>query len=183
MIPYSIRTARPADVSALENLLQRSVRGLSEGYYTQRQIESALRYVFGVDTQLIADGTYFVAELAAEEGRIVGCGGWSKRRTLFGGDQMKSGADDLLDPATESARIRAFFIDPDFARRGVGRELIGACERAAREAGFRRFELGATLPGEPMYAKVGYTAIKRIDHLMPDGEILPIVHMQKQIEE
>ena len=183
MIPFSIRTARPDDVPALENLLQRSVRGLSEGYYTRRQIESALRYVFGVDTQLIADGTYFVAELDSGERRIVGCGGWSKRRTLFGGDQMKSGEDDLLDPATESARIRAFFIDPNFARRGIGRSLIEACERSARAAGFRRFELGATLPGAPMYAAVGYTAISRIDHAMPDGVILPIVRMQKQIEE
>src|SRR5262249_52140465 len=94
----SIRTARRDDAPVLERLLRRSVRGLSEDYYTDRQIESALMYVFGVDTQLIADGTYFVAELAAENGRIVGCGGWSKRRTLFGGDQMKSGEDGLLDP-------------------------------------------------------------------------------------
>src|SRR5262245_43627419 len=176
----SIRTALPEDAPALEQLLRRSVRVLSAGYYTPRQIESALIYVFGVDTQLIADGTYFVAEL---NGRIVGCGGWSKRRTLYGGDQMKSGEDDLLDPATEAARIRAFFIDPDFARRGVGRKLIAACEEAAAANGFKRLELGATLPGEPMYAAVGYAAIERIDHAMPDGEVLPVVKMQKRVEE
>jgi len=180
----SIRTAQPEDAPALERLIERSVRGLSAGCYTSSQIESALIYVFGVDTQLIADGTYYVAEL---DGRIagcaVGCGGWSKRRTLYGGDQMKSGEDDLLDPATDAARIRAFFIDPDFARRGVGRKLIEACERAAADAGFKRFELGATLPGEPLYTAAGYTAIERIDHAMPDGEVLPIILMQKRIEE
>ncbi len=179
----SIRIARLEDTPTLEQLIRRSVRDLSAGYYTPRQIESALLYVFGVDTQLIADGTYFVAELADENGRIVGCGGWSKRRTLYGGDQMKSGGDDLLDPATEAARIRAFFIDPGFARRGIGRKLIEACEKAATDAGFKRFELGATLPGEPMYAAVGYTAIERVDHAMPDGEVLPVVIMQKRIEE
>src|SRR5262245_32851098 len=179
----SIRTARPEDAPALERLLRRSVRGLSAGYYTPSQIESALIYVFGIDTQLIADGTYFVAELVDESGRIVGCGGWSKWRTLYGGDQMKSGEDDLLDPATEAARIRAFFIDPDFARRGVGRKLLEACEKAAAANGFKRFELGATLPGEPMYAAVGYAAIERIDHAMPDGEVLPVVKMQKRVEE
>jgi GNAT superfamily N-acetyltransferase len=179
----SIRTAQPEDTPALEQLIRRSVRELSADYYTPRQIESALLYVFGVDTQLIADGTYFVAELAGENGRIVGCGGWSKRRTLYGGDQMKSGEDDLLDPATEAARIRAFFIDPDFARRGIGRKLIEACEKAATDAGFKRLELGATLPGEPLYAAVGYTAIERVDHAMPDGEVLPVVIMQKRIEE
>jgi predicted N-acetyltransferase YhbS len=176
----SIRTATPADAPALKRLLERSVRTLSVGYYTQCQIESALVYVFGVDTQLIADGTYFVAEL---DGQIVGCGGWSKRRTLYGGDQAKSGEDDLLDPATEAARIRAFFVDPDFARQGVGRKLIEVCETAAADAGFRRLELGATLPGQPMYAAVGYTAVERVEHAMPDGEKLPIIIMQKRIGE
>jgi len=179
----SIRTAKPEDAPALKQLIERSVRGLSAGYYTKRQIKSALVYVFGVDTQLIADGTYFVAELPSENDRIVGCGGWSRRRTLYGGDQMKSGEDDLLDPATEAARIRAFFIDPDFARRGIGRMIIETCERAAADAGFKKLELGATLPGEPMYAAVGYTAIERVDHAMPDGEVLPVVIMQKRIGE
>lgn len=174
-----LRLATEADIPALEQLIRRSVRGLSAGYYTGRQIELALLHVFGVDTQLIADGTYFVAEA---DDRIAGCGGWSKRKTLYGGDQFKSNEDSLLDPATEPARIRAFFIDPDFARRGIGRQIIEACEQAAAEAGFRMLEMGATLPGEPMYRAVGYESIERIDIPMPDGEVLPIVRMRKQVE-
>ena len=175
-MPISLRLARADDVPALEQLIARSVRQLSAGYYSDAQIESALRYVFGVDTQLIADGTYFVVEV---DGRIAGCGGWSKRQTLYGGDQMKTGEDALLDPATEAARIRAFFVDPNYARRGIGRQLIAACEQAAQAAGFRRLEMGATLPGEPLYAAAGYQAIERIDYQMPDGVTLPVIRMGK----
>jgi GNAT superfamily N-acetyltransferase len=164
------------EVPALEALIAASVRGLSIGYYSPEQIESALIHVFGVDSQLIADGTYFVAEL---DGQIVGCGGWSKRKTLFGGDQTKSGEDNLLDPNTDAGRIRAFFIHPDFARRGIGKQLIEACETAAQEAGFRRLEMGATLPGEPMYRAVGYEVIERFDLPFPDGVVLPLVRMGK----
>ncbi len=177
-MPISLRTAREEDVPALEQLISRSVRQLSAGYYSDAQIESALRYVFGVDTQLIADGTYFAVEV---DGCIAACGGWSKRKTLYGGDQLKSGEDALLDPATEAARIRAFFVDPDFARRGIGRQLLTACEEAAQAAGFRRLEMGATLPGEPLYAAAGYQAIERIDLHMPDGVILPIVRTGKTV--
>src|SRR5581483_8616973 len=173
-----LRTAREADVPALEQLIARSVRQLSAGYYSDAQIESALRYVFGVDTQLIADGTYFVVEA---DGQLAGCGGWSKRKTLYGGDQMKLGEDNLLDPATEAARIRAFFVDPAYARRGIGKQLIAACEQAAQTAGFRTLELAATLPGEPLYAAVGYRAIERIDYHMPDGVTLPIIRMGKTL--
>jgi len=151
---------------------------LSVGYYTPEQIESAIRYVFGVDTQLIADGTYFVAEV---EGVLAGCGGWSKRKTLYGGDKVKETEDPLLDPAHEPARIRAFFVDPAFARRGVGRHIIAACEEAAQAAGFTRLELAATLPGVPLYAAVGYQAIERLEVPMPDGVLVPIVRMGKQL--
>lgn len=175
-MPVQIRAARNADIPLLQQLIAASVRGLSSGYYSPEQIESALIHVFGIDTQLIADGTYFVAEL---DGQIVGCGGWSKRKTLFGGDQTKSGEDDLLDPNTDAARIRAFFIHPDFARRGIGKQLIEACETAARDAGFRRLEMGATLPGEPMYCAVGYEVIERFDLPFPDGVVLPLVRMGK----
>jgi GNAT superfamily N-acetyltransferase len=178
-MPIRLRLATEHDVPILQQLIARSVRGLSGGYYTQRQIELALVHVFGVDTQLIADGTYFVAE---SDGRIVGCGGWSKRKTLYGGDQFKSNEDNLLDPATEAARIRAFFIDPDFARQGIGRHIIDACEQAAVAAGFGTLEMGATLPGEPMYRVAGYESIERIDIPMPEGEVLPIVRMRKSIE-
>lgn len=174
-----LRLAREDDIPALEQLLHRSVRYLSAGYYSDAQIESALHYVFGVDTQLIADGTYFVAE--ADE-RIAGCGGWSRRKTLYGGDKLKAGEDALLDPATEPARIRAFFIDPGYARRGIGKQLITACEQAALAAGFHTLELGATLPGEPLYAAAGYQASARIDYAMPDGVILPIVRMRKTVK-
>lgn len=177
-MPLSLRMAREDEIPALEQLISRSVRQLSAGYYSDAQVESALRYVFGVDTQLIADGTYFVVEV---DGHIAACGGWSKRKTLYGGDQLKTGEDSLLDPATEAARIRAFFVDPDFARRGIGRQLLTACEEAAQAAGFRRLEMGATLPGEPLYAAAGYQAIERIDLQMADGVILPIIRMGKTI--
>lgn len=172
-----LRLATSEDLPALDQLMRRSIRALSAGYYTERQIEISLVHVFGIDTQLIADGTYFVAET---EGQIVGCGGWSKRSKLYGGDQTKEGADSLLDPTTEAARIRAFFVDPDFARRGIGRQIIEACEAAARAAGFTKLELGATLPGVPLYSAMGYRPIERIEHPMPEGEVLPVVIMGKQ---
>ncbi len=177
-MPIQIRPATMSEVPALEELIAASVRGLSVNYYSPAQIESALIHVFGVDTQLIADGTYFVAKL---DGQIVGCGGWSKRKTLFGGDQTKSGEDNLLDPNSEPARIRAFFIHPDFARRGIGKQIIEACEVAAQNAGFRRLKMAATLPGEPMYAAVGYAAIEHFDLPFPNGVVLPLVRMGKTI--
>lgn len=173
-----IRQAAMSDVPTLEHLITLSVRGLSNDYYAPEQIESALVYVFGIDTQLINDGTYFVAEL---ENKIIGCGGWSKRQTLFGGDQAKRNEDNLLDPKIEPARIRAFFIHPDFARRGIGKQIISACENAAAEAGFQQLELAATLPGEPMYTAAGYQAIERFNHQLKDGIVLPLVRMGKAL--
>ena len=114
-------------------------------------------------------------------GRIVGCGGWSTRQTLYGGDQMKAAADPLLDPATDAARIRAFFVHPDHARQGIGRRIIEACEAAAQQAGFTRMELGATLPGEPLYAAMGYAVTDRFEIALPDGERLPCAHMAKTL--
>lgn len=177
-MPISIRPATMNEILALEQLIANSVRALSIGYYTQEQIESALVHVFGIDTQLITDGTYFVAEA---DGRLAGCGGWSKRKTLFGGDQMKPLADDLLDPTLAPARIRAFFVHPDFARRGIGKQLILTCEQAARAAGFRQIELAATLPGEPLYAAVGYEMIERWEHLLPNKVTMPLVRMGKNL--
>ncbi|MBL8205958.1 MAG: GNAT family N-acetyltransferase [Blastocatellia bacterium] len=173
-----LRTAMITEIPALEALIAASVRGLSVDFYSPEQIESALIHVFGVDSQLIADGTYFVAEL---DGQIAGCGGWSKRKTLFGGDQAKEAEDNLLNPNTDAARIRAFFIHPDFARRGIGKQLIEACETAAQNAGFRRLEMGATLPGEPMYRAVGYEVIERFDLPFPNGVVLPLVRMGKSL--
>lgn len=174
-----IRKATVADIPALERLIPESARGLSVDYYTAEQIEGAIARVFGVDSQLIADETYFVAEV---HGAIVGCGGWSKRKTLYGGDQMKApGEDPLLDPQTDPARIRAFFIHPTWARRGIGGQIIGVCEQAAREAGFRAIEIIATLPGEPLYARFGYEATERFDIPLADGIALPLTRMRKAI--
>ena len=179
-VAFEVRPATAADIPALNALIPLSARALSAGFYTGRQIESAITQIFGVDSQLIADGTYFVA--TADE-QIVGCGGWSKRATLFGGDQMKGEADDLLDPNRDAARIRAFFVHPAWTRRGIGRRIIAECEAAARRAGFRRAELGATLPGEPLYAAMGYAVTERFDIPMPDGEVLPAAHMNKCLDE
>jgi GNAT superfamily N-acetyltransferase len=177
---FSIRVARASDVPGLQALIPASVRGLSNGYYTPRQVESALVYMFGIDSQLIADGTYFVVESGDT---LVGCGGWSKRNTLYGGDQTKGTEDPLLDPARDAARIRAFFVHPAWARLGIGRQLMHTCETAARNAGFRWVELGATLPGEPLYAALGYGAVERFRLHFPDGEEFPIVKMSKALKE
>jgi GNAT superfamily N-acetyltransferase len=172
---FALRLARTDDLAALRALIDDSVRGLSAAHYTAEQIESGLRYVFGPDTQLIADGTYFVVEDGTQ---LAAAGGWSKRQTLYGGDQHKPAADPLLDPRTDAARIRAFFVHPDFARRGLGRMLFEACRSAAVAAGFRAFELGATLPGVPLYTSLGFTPVERADARLPDGVVLPIVRMR-----
>jgi GNAT superfamily N-acetyltransferase len=177
--PFEVRLATPGDVAGLEELIPHSVRALSRSVYSAEQIESAIRYVFGVDSQLIADGTYFVV---TSGDRTAGCGGWSRRRTLFGADKMKEGTDPLLDPATEPARIRAFFIHPDFARRGVGARLLGHCVAEAGRAGFRALELMATLPGVPLYTRFGFTVQEPVTPVLPDGVLLPMVRMGRKLE-
>ena len=178
-MPIIIRPAAFDDIPVLEQLIALSARGLSIGYYTPTQTESAIKYLFGVDTQLLIDGTYFVVE---ENGEIIACGGWSKRNTLFGGDQFKTVADPLLDPLRDAARIRAFFVHPDKARLGVGRMLINACEQAALENGFSKMEMGATLPGVPFYTKMGYHELSKIDVPLPDGEVMGIIKMGKLLK-
>ncbi len=174
-----LRLATRADLPRLHTLIEASVRALSTGYYTAAQIESALRYVFGPDTQLIEDGTYFVIE--NEAGALVAAGGWSRRRTLYGGDQMKAAADPLLDPETAAARIRAFFVHPHWSRRGLARQLFERCAEDAMRAGFRSLELAATLPGEPLYRALGFAPITRTESPLPDGEVLPLVHMARRL--
>ncbi len=178
-MPITIRPATFDDIPVLQQLIALSARGLSMGYYTPAQTESAIKYVFGVDTQLVTDGTYFAVE---EDGVIIACGGWSKRNTLFGGDQFKTVADPLLDPLKDAARIRAFFVHADKARLGVGRILINACEQAALDNGFSKMEMGATLPGVPFYARMGYNELDKIDLPLPDGEIMGIVKMGKHLK-
>ncbi len=187
-----LRLAVPEDVPALRELIDKSVRGLQTQDYTPAQIEGALQTVFGVDSQLIADGTYIVAEAErnaiprAEAARkpsgliIVGCGGWSKRKTLYGSDRWTGREDALLDPQRDAAKIRAFFIHPDWARRGVGSMILEACEEAARSAGLTRYEMGATLTGAKLFGVKGYAAVKRISIPLVNGETLPVIHMEKQ---
>lgn len=176
----SLRLAIQDDLPAIVKLIDASVRGLSTSYYSAPQIEQALRHVFGPDTQLIADRTYYVIEAPDES--IVASGGWSKRGTLYGGDQHKgSGADPLLNPIVDAARIRAFFVHPAYARRGLGRRLFEACRASAEVAGFKALELGATLPGVPFYETLGFKAIERADAALPDGMVLQIVRMRRGI--
>jgi GNAT superfamily N-acetyltransferase len=175
----AFRLAVAADIPALEALIPLSARALQVGHYTPAQIEGALGPVFGVDSQLIADGTYFVATDPAAGDRLVGCGGWSRRRSRYGGDRGKTAPDPLRDPAVEPAMIRAFFVHPDYARRGIGRRLMELSEAGARAAGFTSIEIVATLPGEPLYATFAYTAIERFDVPLPNGLPLPVVRMRK----
>jgi len=177
-LEVSLRPARSTDVPALNALIEGSARALSVGFYSSDQTEAAIRYVFGVDTNLVADGTYFVAEVGTT---LVGCGGWSRRRTLYGGDQRPVGDADWLDPHTEAARIRAFFVHPDWARRGIGRRLLDACVAAAHAAGFRRLELMATLPGVPLYEAGGFAPVERVTDELPDGTRIPFVRMARII--
>ena len=176
---HPIRPATLADVPALATLIATSFRALSVGYYAAPVIESGLRHVVGVDTRLVADGTYHVVEA---DGTIVAAGGWSARRALYGGDAVAADDGDLLDPATEAARLRAFFVHPTWARRGLARRLFERCAADARAAGFRELVLGATLPGVPLYTALGFTAHERIVHPMPDGTLFEGVRMTRRLD-
>jgi GNAT superfamily N-acetyltransferase len=176
---HQLRLALLRDVPKLCRLIEQSVRALSVGYYTDAQIESALRHLFGPDTQLIADQTYYVVETEAKD--LVAAGGWSRRHTLYGGDQLKGRADPLLDPATDAARLRAFFVHPAWARKGLGRQLFARSALDAARAGFRTLELVATLPGEPLYVALGFVPLERSTVSLPDGETLPVVHMARSL--
>ena len=173
---FSIRLARENDIQTLEVLIPLSVRALQAPFYSSAQIEAALGPVFGVDRQLISDGTYFIVE---HSGHVVGCGGWSRRRAVFGGDRARVAEDAALDPAHDPARIRAFFVHPDWARRGIGRFILSACESAICAAGFREAVLVATLAGEPLYASFGYTVAERYEVELSDSLTLPVVRMAK----
>ncbi|HUQ18917.1 MAG TPA: GNAT family N-acetyltransferase [Gemmatimonadaceae bacterium] len=175
----SIRAATNDDVPAIQSLIDRSARELSIGYYTAEQIDGAVMHVFGVDSQLIADRSYYVIEI---DDTIVAAGGWSARRTLYGGDQMKDTEDPRLDPLHEAARIRAFFVDPAWARHGLARRLYNECARAALAAGFTRFELMATAPGVPAYLSLGFTIVERVNTPLPGGVSVPFARMTRTIE-
>jgi len=174
-----LRVATMGDVPVLNALIADSARALSVGFYNSAQIEALITHVFGVDTQLIADGTYYLIVDDAE--RPAAAGGWSARRTLYGGDQAKSGEDNRLNPGSDAARIRAFFVNPRYARRGLGRQLYNECESAARAARFTKLELMATLPGEPLYAALGFSAVDRTSVRLPGGVDVPLVQMERPI--
>lgn len=178
-VMWPLRLAREVDVPALEALIPLSVRALQAPCYSPAQMEAALGPVFGVDRQLIRDGTYFVAE---QDGEILGCGGWSRRRSLYGGDSGREQEDALLDPQRDAARVRAFFVHPAWARRGIGRSIMAACERAIIESCFRTVDIVATLVGEPLYASFGYAVVERYDIVMAGGLSLPVVRMTKRME-
>ena len=171
-----VRIATPPDIPALNRLIASSARALSVGFYTPEQIDAAVSHVFGVDSGLIEDRTYYVVEAAGE---IVGCGGWSRRGALYGGDQRPMEPAPRLDPATEPARIRAFFVAPAWARRGIGARLLDICREAAEAEGFTSFELMATLPGVPLYARHGFREIERVSDRLPSGVALEFVRMRR----
>ncbi|HEV2861277.1 MAG TPA: GNAT family N-acetyltransferase [Pyrinomonadaceae bacterium] len=175
---FIVRRATLGERPALERLIADSARGLSRDDYSDEQIEAAVAAVFGVDTDLIRDGTYYVAEAGGE---LIGCGGWSRRRTLFGGDRYAVRDSGELDPRTEPAKIRAFFVRPDWARKGVGAAVLAACEMDAKAHGFRSLELMATLPGVKLYAARGYETGERVT-LEVGGVTIEFVPMRKDLE-
>lgn len=177
-VSITLRKAIADDIPTLESLIARSARGLSTAEYRPSQVESALRGAFGIDTQLLRDQTYFVAE---EEGRIVGCGGWSYRSTLFGSDARGARDSSLLDPQSQAAKIRAFFVDPSKARRGIGSLLLERCEHEARAHGFSQVELMATLPGVKLYAARGYVGSDMVHYELAPGESIEFIPMRKDL--
>jgi GNAT superfamily N-acetyltransferase len=178
---FRIRTATNEDVAEIRKLIDASVRTLQGGDYSAAQIDASLKTVFTTDRQLIADGTYFVA--LAEDGELAGCGGWSKRKTLYGGDhQMEKIESELLDPAVDAAKVRAIFVHPKFARMGLGSLILQAAEDAVLAAGFTRFEMGSTLTGVALYSLKGYREADRVKVPVGDGEEIEVVRMVKQAD-
>ncbi len=174
----NLRVATFEDREVLRELIDRSARQLSKGDYRAEQVEGALQGAFGVDSQLIQDGTFFVVE---EGPVIVGCGGWSYRRTLFGGDKRAERDAALLDPRTDPAKIRAFFVDPAHARKGIGTMLLDKCESEARRRGFSRVELMSTLPGVRLYSARGYSGVEQVQYEVAPGVVIEFVPMSKAI--
>jgi GNAT superfamily N-acetyltransferase len=176
------RYAVSGDIPALTDLIERSLRELALDYSAE-QLDGSVGYLFGVDSQLIADGTYFVAEVTVQGGErvIAGCGGWSNRKTLSGGDHTPNREAGLLDPEKDAAKIRAIYVHPLWANRGIGSRILAVCETAAAASGFARFEMGSTLTGAQLYSRRGYTEYGRLEIPLPNGASLPIVLMEKQI--
>jgi GNAT superfamily N-acetyltransferase len=180
-VKFRYRVATPDELDGIRALIDASVRGLGPQAYSASQIEQSLGTWLGLDTQLVADQTYFVVEPADERGTLVACGGWSRRRTPFGADARPGRDDALLDPKSDAAKIRAFFVHPDWVRQGIGSRLLALCEEAARAEGFTRCEMGATLTGIPLYRHHGYVEGERVELPLANGETLAIVKMEKSL--
>jgi GNAT superfamily N-acetyltransferase len=178
MTTWTIRPAQLKEIDALNELIHVSARTLSRENYTLEEINGLIQFVFGVDSELIQDQTYFVIQ---KEGVYTACGGWSKRRTLFGSDTCETRESGYLDPNKDAAKIRAFFVHPDYSRQGLARQLINACEKAARESGFKKMELMSTLPGIKFYQAQGYRGETKVDYTLPDGLIVKFLPMEKQL--
>ena len=174
-----VRVSTMEEVPQLNQLITQSARELSKGFYSDEETEAAIEHVFGVDTALVKDGSYFTAEI---DGKLAGCGGWSRRRTLYGGDQRPMGGAEFLDPQQDAARIRAFFIAPDAARRGVGTAIFNACKAAARAQGFTALELMATLPGVPFYKVLGFQKLEDVADTLPNGVTIRFERMRLELE-
>jgi GNAT superfamily N-acetyltransferase len=181
---FALRSATREDIPALREVIDLSVRVLQRAEYSPEQLEAALGTVYGVDTQLIDDGTYYAveAEGTAAEKKIVACGGWSARKTLYGSDHGPFRDSELLDPSRDAAKIRAFFVHPECVRQGLATLILKECEEAAYARGFRRFEMGATLTGVPMYAARGYRKEETIEAPLPNGLSLTVVRMSKTMK-
>ena len=171
------RVATPADMPALQSLMTAAIRELLPQFLSPEKVEASFA-VMGVDSQLIIDGTYFILE---EDGVLAGCGGWSRRATLFGHNHTAGRDARLLDPASEAARVRAMYTDPRFVRRGIGRKILSLCEAAARAEGFTKAELGATMGGKPLYEAAGYQPIELMQIPTPGGVAVPILRMGKAL--
>ena len=176
---FQIRKATFSDVPALQSLIDLSVRTLHTTSYTPEVITLALKSVYGVDTTLLSDGHYFAVTPSSSPEAIIACGGWSHRSTLYGGDQFSSRDPTVLDPKADAAKIRAMFVHPGWTRKGVGRFLIEACEKAASEAGFKKVEMGATLAGVKFYESMGYAVIEKQERDLGEGFVLELMKMGK----
>ena len=174
----AIRVATAADLPAIGAVMRASMAGLGAAFYAPAQVASAVRFIAVADPEIVADGTYFVVE---DEGEVVACGGWSRRKKLFTGTSGQEALEGWLDPLTEPARVRAMFVHPDHARRGIGRLILERAESEAIAAGFTRCELMATLPGVPLYAACGYETIEPVDIELPDGVRVGCVRMGKRV--
>jgi GNAT superfamily N-acetyltransferase len=180
MTTLTHRIATLDDLPALHALMSRAIAELQSDFLTPEQVRASHK-VMGLDSQLVKDGTYFMVE---ESGVLAGCGGWSWRATLYGGDDSVVAREPApLDPATDAAKVRAMYTNPDFARRGIGRMILGLCEAAARDAGFGRVEMMATMAGEPLYRACGYQPVERIESVPIDGVRVPLARMEKQLGE